>query len=137
MKRSGSIIVVMGAVAGLTACSSPAETSAIAAADQVAVTGQVAAPKRNAVTDWMSIVAPAVHSAAEPRRPGSSAVLHTVAHLAVYDAVVAIEGGYQPYTTAIDAPDGADLRRAPARAPGWGCRWPAASSSCTVGPSTW
>jgi hypothetical protein len=43
-------------------------------------------------------------------------VLHTIIHLAVYDAVVAIEGGKEPYATAIEAPKGADRNAAVAAA---------------------
>ena len=37
-------------------------------------------------------------------------------HLAVYDAVVAIEGGYRPDATRIAAPRGTDVRAAVATA---------------------
>jgi hypothetical protein len=57
----------------------------------------------NAVTDWATIVQPAIHNAGAPRPPASSQVLHAMVLLAVYDAVVAIEGGYQPYAGAITA----------------------------------
>ncbi len=67
---------------------------------------------QNAVTDWASIVQPAINSASAPRPPASSEIVHTIIQLAVYDAVVAIEGGYEPYAAAIDAPDGADVRAA-------------------------
>jgi vanadium-dependent haloperoxidase-like protein len=43
-------------------------------------------------------------------------VLHTITQLAVYDAVVAIEGGYEPYGEAMEAPEGADVRAAVATA---------------------
>ena len=43
----------------------------------------------NAVTDWATIIQPAVNNASAPRPPASSEVLHTIVHLAVYDAVVA------------------------------------------------
>ena len=36
--------------------------------------------------------------------PGEAAVYMGIVHAAIYDAAVAIEGGYQPYATAIDAP---------------------------------
>jgi hypothetical protein len=71
---------------------------------------------QNAVTDWVGIVQPAIHNASAPRPPGSAEILHTIVHLAVYDAVVAIEGGYEPYAAAIDAPAGADLGAAIATA---------------------
>lgn len=71
----------------------------------------------NAVTDWAGIVQQAIHNPpAAPRSPGTSQILHTMVMLAVYDAVVAIEGGHQPYRAPIDAPAGADVRAAVAAA---------------------
>ena len=71
---------------------------------------------QNAVTDWATIVAPSINNASAPRPPASSEILHTIIQLAVYDAVVAIEGGYAPYAAAIAAPAGADVRSAVATA---------------------
>lgn len=70
----------------------------------------------NAVTDWATIVQPAIHSASAPRSGGTSQILHTMVMLAVYDATMAIEGGYRPYAAAIRAPRGADVRAAVATA---------------------
>ena len=70
----------------------------------------------NAVTDWATIVQPAIHNAAAPRPPASAQVLHTMIALAVYDAVVAVEGGYQPYALSTQAPASADIRAAVATA---------------------
>jgi hypothetical protein len=39
--------------------------------------------------------------------PGEAAVYMGIVHAAIYDAAVAIEGGYQPYAIALTAPDGA------------------------------
>lgn len=71
-----------------------------------------AQPAPNAVTDWAAIIQQGITGPAAPRSAGTSQVLHTMAMLAVYDAVVAIEGGYEPYAAAIQAPAGADLRAA-------------------------
>ena len=68
----------------------------------------------NAVELWAQIVQPAVQSSSRP--PASSEVLHAMVHLAVYDAVVAIEGGSKPYGRPIQAPPGADVRTAVATA---------------------
>ena len=57
-----------------------------------------AQPAPNVVTQWAAIVQQSIHNASAPRSAGSSQVLHTMVHLAVYDAVVAIEGGYAPYS---------------------------------------
>jgi hypothetical protein len=70
----------------------------------------------NAVIDWAMIVQPAIHSAEAPRPPASAEVLHTMVALAVYDAVVAVGGGYQPYALAVRAPAGTDVRAAVATA---------------------
>jgi hypothetical protein len=70
----------------------------------------------NAVTYWATIVQQSIHNAAALRSGGTSEILHTIVALAVYDAVVAIEGGYQPYAATIQAPAGADVRAAVAAA---------------------
>jgi hypothetical protein len=70
----------------------------------------------NVVTDWAGIVQPAIHNANAPRPPASSEVIHTMIQLAVYDAVITIEGGYRPYAGNIPAPYGADVRAAVATA---------------------
>jgi hypothetical protein len=89
------------------------------------------AADQNPVIDWAAIVQPAIHNAKEPRPPGSSEVLHTIVQLAVYDAVVAIEGGYTPYHTAVKAPADADLNAAVARAAYRAARGRAATSQFT------
>jgi hypothetical protein len=71
---------------------------------------------QNVVTDWAAIVQPAINNAAAPRPPASSEVLHTMIALAIYDAVMAVEGGYQPYALRMRAPAGADIRAAVATA---------------------
>ena len=75
-----------------------------------------AAPAPNVVVEWSRIVQPAIHSAAEPRSQASSIVLHTIIQLAIYDAVMATEGGFEPFQTAVHAPRGADVRAAVATA---------------------
>ena len=67
----------------------------------------------NAVTDWAAIIQPATLAG----RPATSAqVLHAMVAIAVYDAVVAIEGGYTPYAADIPAWPDADVRAAVATA---------------------
>ena len=70
----------------------------------------------NVVTDWAAIVQPAINNASAPRSPASSELLHAMIQLAMYDAAIAIEGGYEPYAAAIWAPPGADVRAAVATA---------------------
>lgn len=69
---------------------------------------------QNAVTDWATLVQPAVVATAPG--PPSNIILYTVIELAVYDAAVAIEGGHKPFAAAIPAPPGADIRAAVATA---------------------
>jgi hypothetical protein len=74
---------------------------------------------QNVVTDWAGIIQPAVIKIADSsplRPPASSEVLHTIIQLSMYDAAMAIEGGYTPYAAAISAPPGADVRAAVATA---------------------
>jgi len=48
--------------------------------------------------------------------PANQNVLRAMVQIAVYDAVVAIQGGYQPFAASIPAPAGSDLRAAVATA---------------------
>ncbi|MBI1929346.1 hypothetical protein HYR99_34510 [Candidatus Poribacteria bacterium] len=80
----------------------------------VVATSPVAA--QNVVTDWSQIVQPAIHNPSAPRSIPHSFILHAMIHLAMYDAAMAIEGGYKPYAAAIMAPPGADVRAAVATA---------------------
>jgi hypothetical protein len=75
-----------------------------------------AASAPNVVTEWSRLVQPTIHSAAEPRSQASSIVLHTTIQLAIYDAVMATEGGFEPFLAKVDAPAGADVRAAVATA---------------------
>ena len=69
---------------------------------------------QNVVTDWATIVQPALNTPA--KLPAVQMVLRAMVQIAVYDSVVAIEGGYQPFAAAITAPPGADVRAAVATA---------------------
>jgi hypothetical protein len=72
---------------------------------------------QNAITDWATIVAPAITKIGTATRPpASSEVLHATINLAAYNATMAIVGGYQPYGTPISAPHGSDVRAAVATA---------------------
>jgi hypothetical protein len=73
-----------------------------------------AAYAQNVVTDWATIVQPALNTPA--KLPAVQLVLRAMVQIAVYDSVVAIEGGYQPFAAAITARPGADVRAAVATA---------------------
>ena len=68
------------------------------------------------MTDWAAIAQQAIHTADVPRSAGTSEILHTTVMLAVYDAVLAVEGGYRPYTAPIEPAPWADVRAAVATA---------------------
>jgi hypothetical protein len=80
------------------------------------VPGSALAQAPNAATAWSQIVQQAIYNASAPRSAGSSEILHATVMLAMYDATVAIEGGYQPYAAALPPAPGADLRAAIATA---------------------
>ena len=68
----------------------------------------------NTVEDWHSRAQTAIAAGSRPSASGF--YLQAMVQLAVYDAVVAIDGGYESYATDIDAPDGASLDAAIATA---------------------
>lgn len=77
----------------------------VAAALTVAVAVMLAAPalaRADAVTDWSVIAANAIFAPPAPTAHAST-LSFAMVHGAVYDAVNAIEGGYQPYLTKADA----------------------------------
>ena len=73
-------------------------------------------PAPNVVTDWSAIVQQSIHNATAPRSAGTSEILHATVMLAVYDAVIAIEGGYRPYVMTTTPVPYADVRAAAATA---------------------
>lgn len=70
----------------------------------------------NPVIQWAELIQPAIHTATSPRSAGTSQILHTMAMLAVYDAVVAIEGGSEPFGARLEAAPFADVGAAVATA---------------------
>lgn len=115
-KRHLILLVLAASVAGLPACGGSTPVPAQEAAATRDAAPAATAPAPNTVTDWAAIVQSAIHSPAEPRNPASAEILATTVHLAVYDAVMAIDGGHEPYATTVDAPDGADIGAAVATA---------------------
>src|SRR5215831_13522490 len=108
MRRVG-VIVALGALLGMAgpAAASPAlAREARWQAFQAASTDLPAAP----VAAWSNEARRAiVPPSAGPENfgnkfPGEAAVYMGIAHVAIYDAAVAIEGGYKPYAIALTAP---------------------------------
>ena len=71
--------------------------------------------ERRAVADWSLIAQNAIVTVGR-RFPGEAAVLMGIVHAAIYDAVVAIEGGYQPYAITPTVPPNTSIEAAVAAA---------------------
>jgi PAP2 superfamily len=67
----------------------------------------------NAVTDWSTITSNVV---AAKKFPGIAPIFASIVQVAIYDAVIAIEGGYTPYATDVDAPENSSPEAAAAAA---------------------
>src|SRR5689334_15946654 len=69
---------------------------------------------QNVVTDWAAIIQPAVlnNSPSGARSPATAEILHATIQLAMYDAAMAIDGGYEPFAANLSAPSGSDVRAA-------------------------
>jgi VCPO second helical-bundle domain len=89
-------------------------TVALCAAVAVGLGGTAAATRANAqptsapdsyVTYWDSVASQAFTAALTP--PPDGAVISAYVSIAVYDSVMAIEGGYEPFAVDLDAPPGA------------------------------
>jgi hypothetical protein len=76
-------------------------------------TATSAAPGDNAVVHWNGVAANAI---VVGRAPASSAVLGGIVNGAMYDAVAAVEGGLEPFATAVTSPPGASVDAAVAQA---------------------
>jgi PAP2 superfamily protein len=90
--------------------------AAVAAGPAPVLADSVLDSSPNPVVEWATIVQQAITGPAAPRSAGTSEILHTMVHLAVYDAVVAIEGGSRPFATKIRVTGDADVRAAIATA---------------------
>jgi hypothetical protein len=71
--------------------------------------------QREAIADW-SLIAQDAIVAKGKKFPGEAAVYMGIVHAAIYDTVVAIEGGYRPYAIATTAPRKTSLAAAVATA---------------------
>jgi PAP2 superfamily len=76
--------------------------------------GQPAGPPDTYVTDWDAVGVQAFSAAA--LTPAEGHVIFAYVAIAVYDAVMAIEGGYRPFEIDVDAPAGASAEAAVAAA---------------------
>jgi hypothetical protein len=90
-----------------------AATLVLVTALAIGPAGTPAAPGENAVVHWSGVAEGAIGAG---RPPASSSVLAGMVHGAIYDAVAAVEGGLEPFATAVTAPPGASADAAVAQA---------------------
>lgn len=76
--------------------------------------GQPPGPPDNYVTDWDAIGTQAFSAAG--LTPAEGHVIFAYVAIAVYDSVMAVEGGYRPFAVDVDAPAGASAQAALAAA---------------------
>ena len=97
--RFGPLLVVglgvAAACAATTSATAPAQ-SPHGALDSSHTQHADTSNEGRAVADW-SLIAQNAIVAVGRRFPGEAAVYMGIVHAAIYDAVVAIEGGYRPY----------------------------------------
>ncbi len=99
------LVVVASVGAGPSLGATPPATQCAPAANFPAATTPVAFWS----TEARCAIVPAAGGSNGPENfgnkfPGEAAVYMGIAHVAIYDAVVSIDGGYQPYTTTPTAP---------------------------------
>jgi hypothetical protein len=105
---------VVVTLAVTTSATAPAESAAIGAHESSQTRDERASAER-AVADW-SLIAQNAIVAVGRRFPGEAAVYMGIVHATIYDAVVAIEGGYRPYAITPTVPPGTSVEAAVATA---------------------
>jgi hypothetical protein len=112
--RCRSLLVGLGVAAALAATTTMAGPSA--SADRRTLDSSKAQhADARAVADW-SLIAQNAIVVAGRKFPGEAAVYMGIVHAAIYDAVVAIEGGYRPFAIAAHAPPNTSVDAAVATA---------------------
>src|SRR4249920_1399884 len=72
--------------------------------------GRSAGPPDTYVTDWDAVGVAAFSAAA--LTPAEGHVIFAYVAIAVYDSVMAIKGGYEPFAVGVDAPPGTSAEAA-------------------------
>jgi hypothetical protein len=106
--------LVAAAFGETTAATSPVKPAIFGALDS-SRTPQAEASTQRAVADWSLIAQNAIVAVAR-RFPGEAAVYMGIVHAAMYDVVVAIEGGYRPYAITPTVPPNTSVEAAVATA---------------------
>jgi hypothetical protein len=108
--RSGLVVAL---VLGALALGALVPSGSVAAASPQAARTADASPQ--AIVDW-SLVAQNSIVVVAKKFPGEGAVLMGIVHAAIYDATVAVDGGFRPYAVAVHAPGHTSLAAAVATA---------------------
>ncbi len=87
---------------------------AVGGAAKSSAHGPPAGPPDTYITDWDAVGSQAFSAAA--LTPAEGHVIFAYVAIAVYDSVMAVEGGYRPFAVKVDAPDGASAEAAVAAA---------------------
>jgi hypothetical protein len=87
---------------------------AVGGAAKSSAHGPPAGPPDTYITDWDVVGSQAFSAAA--LTPAEGHVIFAYVAIAVYDSVMAVEGGYRPFAVKVDAPDGASAEAAVAAA---------------------
>jgi hypothetical protein len=102
-------------LAATSTATSPAKPAISGALDTSPTPDTQTSSQRRAVADW-SLIAQGAIVAVGRKFPGEAAVHMGIVHAAIYDAVVAIEGGYRPYAITPYVPENTSLAAAVAAA---------------------
>ena len=115
-RHAAPFIVALGITAAFAVTTSVrAESAARGALNSSRTQGADAPGESRAVADW-SLIAQNAIVAVGKRFPGEAAVHMGIVHAAIYDVVVAIEGGYRPYAITPTVPRNTSLAAAVAAA---------------------
>lgn len=112
------VLLVVGTAAAFAAAASaqtPAGSGALSAPSSSRGHHDQQSEEARAVADW-SVIAQNAIVVVGRKFPGEAAVHMGIVHAAIYDAVVALEGGYRPYAIRPTAPQTASLAAAVASA---------------------
>ena len=107
--------LVAAAFGATTSATSPARPVIFGALDSSRTQDAEPSSEGHAVADW-SLIAQNAIVAVGRRFPGEAAVYMGIVHAAIYDVVVAIEGGYRPYAITPNVPPNTSVDAAVATA---------------------
>lgn len=106
---------VAGAIDVKTSATGQAQPAAGGVLDSSRTSDSETSSQARAVADW-SVIAQNTIVAVGRRFPGEAAVYMGIVHAAIYDVVVAIQGGYRPYAIAPTVPPNTSVEAAVATA---------------------